>query len=81
MEISIERLNEIVERASAYGAFIAMRDSGVRIQEYCTREELKSIFGAGRINKMLKEGKLTPHKFEDGSRVLYKKEQVYQQII
>jgi hypothetical protein len=30
---------------------------------------------------MLKEGKLTPHKFEDGSRVLYKKEQVYQQII
>jgi hypothetical protein len=30
---------------------------------------------------MLKEGKLTPHKFEDGSRILYEKKQVYQQII
>lgn len=81
MEISVEKINEIVERAAAYGAFIAMRDSGVRIQEYCTREELKSIFGAGRINKMLKEGKLTPHRLEDGGRILYEKKQVYQQII
>jgi hypothetical protein len=81
MEISVERLNEIVERASAYGAFIAMRDSGVGVQEYCTREELKSIFGAGRINTLLKEGKITPHRFVDGGRTLYAKSDVYKLII
>ena len=81
MEISVERLNEIVERASAYGAFIAMRDSGVRVQEYCTSEELKCIFGRGRINQMLKKGLLTPHRFEGGGRVLYEKAEVYKQII
>lgn len=81
MEISIEKLNEIVERAASYGAFKAMKESGVRVQEYCTREELKNIFGAGRINKMLKDGKLTPHRFEDGGRILYEKLEVYQQII
>lgn len=76
MDISIEKLSEIIERASIRGAHEALKLAGVPIQEYFTRADLSKKFGRGKINRMIADGKLTPHRIEESGKKLYKLTQV-----
>lgn len=80
LSLTPARLNEIVEKASIRGAHEALRLAGVPIAEYYTRTELKRKFGAGKINRMIADGKLTPVRM-DGGKAKYSIEQVLSFII
>lgn len=81
MEISSEKLAEIIERASIRGAHEALKLAGVPIREYYTRADLSRKFGRGKINRMIAENKLTPCKLEESGKVKYNIQDVYKQII
>lgn len=54
------------------GAHIAMRNAGLPVKEYFTRAEMQRRYGEGRINQLIKSGRLIPHKDIDGNgRILY----------
>ena len=66
IQITTNRLNEIVERASVRGAHEALRLAGVPIVEYYSRAELSRKFGKGKIDRMIADGKLIPHRMDNG---------------
>lgn len=78
--LSVERFNEILERQAELVVHKTLRSAGIPIAEYFTREEMKKKFGAGRINRMIKDGKLTPHRIGEEGRTLYAVEDMYKQI-
>jgi len=60
IELSLNRYREELEKASALGAMQAMRLCGVPVKEMYTRAELSRRFGKGKIDRMIKEGTITP---------------------
>lgn len=66
IQISTKRLNDIVEKASVRGAHEALRLAGVPIVEYYSRAELSRKFGKGKIDRMITDGKLIPHRMDNG---------------
>lgn len=66
IEMSLSRYRAELEKASAIGAMRAMSMCGVPIKEYVTRAELSKRFGKGKIDRMIKESKITPLRMDEG---------------
>ena len=79
--LSVARMNELLERTAQYAAHEALRLAGVPVVEYYTRADLQRKFGRGKINRMISEGVLTPHKLEEDGRKVYAIADVLKQII
>lgn len=69
-----------LEKASTLGAMRAMQLCGVPVRDMLTRAELSRKFGRGKVDRMIKDGKLTPHRM-DGGRTKYKLSEVLTTII
>ena len=70
IQLTPNRLQEMLEKASMLGAMQAMTYCGVPIKDMLTRAELSEKFGRGKVDRMIKSGKLTPHQM-DGGRSKY----------
>jgi hypothetical protein len=79
--LSVDRMNELLERTAQYAAYEALRLSGVPVQEYYSRAEMQRKFGTGKINRMIASGALTPHKIEDDGKKVYSIADFYKHII
>lgn len=71
VEMSLNRYREELEKASTLGAMNALRMCGVPVREFVSRVELSKQFGKGKIDRMIKDGKLIPYRM-DGGRSKYK---------
>lgn len=81
-----ERYRENLTQAAALGAHLAMQQAGLPVREYFTREEMKRKHGAGRINRLIQSGRLTPHKLPEydentANRIVYSETEYLSQII
>jgi hypothetical protein len=79
--LSVERMNELLELTAKYAAHEALRLAGVPVVEYYSRVDLQRKFGRGKINRMISEGTLTPHKLEEKGKKVYAIADVYKKII
>lgn len=70
IQLTQERLLSLLETASTIAAVNAMRLCGVPVRDMYSRAELSKKFGRGKIDRLHKAGKLTPHQM-DGGRVKY----------
>ena len=68
-----------LEKASALGAMRAMQLCGVPVRDMLNRTELGKKFGRGKVDRMIRDGKLIPHQM-DGGRSMYKLSEVLTQI-
>lgn len=75
IEMSLNRYREELEKASMLAAMRVMNLCGIPVKEYVTRAELSKRFGKGKIDRMIKESKLTPYQM-DGGRNKYKLSEV-----
>lgn len=74
------RFQEMLDHASSLGAMRAMQLCGVPFRDMLSRAELSKKFGRGKVDRMIKEGKLTPHRM-DGGRSKYKLSEVLTNLI
>jgi uncharacterized protein YerC len=74
------RLQEMLDHAGSLGAMRAMQLCGVPFRDMFSRAELSSKFGRGKVDRMIKEGKLMPHRM-DGGRSKYKLSEVLIHLI
>lgn len=70
VQLTQEKLRSLLESASTLAAMNAMRLCGVPVRDMYSRAELSKKFGRGKIDRLHKAGKLTPHQI-DGGRVKY----------
>jgi hypothetical protein len=75
VRLTQDKLQSMLEQASMLGAVQAMQLSGVPVRDMLSRAELSKKFGRGKIDRLHKAGKLTPHQI-DGGRVKYKLNEV-----
>lgn len=75
VQLTPARLEELLNNASMRGAIQAMQLCGVAMKDMLSRAELSKKFGRGKIDRMIKAGKLTPHQL-DGGRSKYKLNEV-----
>lgn len=66
IQLTEERLQELLQSSATLGAFIAMRNAGVPYKELYSRLELGRMFGIRTINKLIKEGKLKAYRAGNG---------------
>lgn len=81
-----EKFQEHLLQAAKLGAHIALKDAGLPVVEYYTRTEMARRHGAGNINRLIKAGKLTPHRLtatnnEETKRILYSETELLSLII
>lgn len=65
-----------LEKASALGAMRAMQLCGVPVRDMLSRAELSKKFGRGKVDRLISEGKLTPHRMDENARPKYKLSEV-----
>ena len=75
IQLTPARLEEMLNTASMRGAMCAMQMCGVVMKDMLSRAELSKKFGRGKIDRMIKDGKLIPHQM-DGGRSKYKLNEV-----
>lgn len=86
IQLTEEKLNQMLTSAAKLGAHVAMRDAGLPVREFYTRTEMARRHGAGTVNRLIRSGRLTPHRYPDGGtsssqREVYSEEQLLSLII
>lgn len=76
VQLTPDRLREELEKASTLGAMRAMQLCGMPVRDMLSRKELSDKFGRGKVNRLIKDGKLTPYRMGEGARVKYKLSEV-----
>ena len=75
IQLTPQRLESLLNQASMRGAMCAMQMCGVVAKDMLSRKELSDKFGRGKVDRMIKDGKLIPHQM-DGGRSKYKLNEV-----
>ena len=75
IQLTPAAFQEALDKASVCGAVRAMQLCGVPVRDMLSRAELSKRFGKGKIDRLHREGKLTPHQI-DGGRPKYKLNEV-----
>ena len=84
IQMTEQRLREHMQLAARLGAHQAMRNAGLPIREYYTRTEMQKRYGKSTVDRLIKQGLLTPHRFEDGNephRTLYSETEILSLIV
>lgn len=86
IQLSEERYRENLRQAAQLGAHQALQLAGLPVREYYTRTEMKQRHGSGTINRLIKAGRLTPHRLpahndDTTKRVVYSETEFLSQII
>jgi len=85
VQITEDELQRLLTSAAKIGAHIAMKDAGVPVKDLYTRTEMQRRHGAGRINRLIKAGRLTPHQLpaigNETKRIMYSETEYLSQII
>ena len=76
IQLTPDAYRSALEKASTLGAMRAMQLCGVPVRDMLTRAELSEKFGRGKVNRLIKDGKLTPHRMSESSRAKYKLSEV-----
>lgn len=79
IQLTPSAYQEALEKASALGAMRAMQLCGVPVRDMLSRAELSKKFGRGKVDRMIRDGKLTPYRM-DGGRSKYKLSEVLTNI-
>lgn len=80
IQLTPDAIQQMLAQAATLGAHTALRNAGVPIKEFYTRAELSRKFGRGRIDKLLEQHLLCPHRMSDG-RILYLLSEVESHIV
>lgn len=85
IQLTEERYRENLTQAARLGAHEALRLAGLPVREYYTRTEMQRRHGRGKIDRLISEGRLTPHRLETDdntmSRVVYSETEYLSLII
>lgn len=81
LQIELNQYQRMLQQAATLGAHIALQQAGLPVREYYTRAEMQRKHGRGTINRLIAEGRLTPHRIDDTSRTVYSEIEYLQQII
>ena len=76
IQLTPSAYQEALEKASTLGAVRAMQLCGVSVRDMLSRAELSRRFGRGKVDRMIKDGRLKPYRLEEGSRGKYKLSEV-----
>ena len=76
IQLTPNAYQEALERASMLGAMRAMQYCGVPVRDMLSRAELSKKFGRGKVDRLIRQGKLTPHRVDESSRIKYKLSEV-----
>ncbi len=86
IQLTEERYRENLTQAAQLGAHQALRMAGLPVREYYTRTEMQQRYGRGKIDRLIKAGRLTPHRLPEhdndtNQRVVYSETEFLSQII
>lgn len=85
IQLTEERYRENLTQAAQLGAHQALRMAGLPVREYYTRAEMQRRHGRGTIDRLISQGRLTPHRLECDantmSRIVYSETEFLSQII
>ena len=86
IQLTEERYRENLTRAAQLGAHQALQLAGLPVREFFTRTEMQQRHGRGDVNRLIKAGKLTPHRLpahDDATtkRIVYSETEYLSQII
>ena len=84
IQITEQKLHDMLFAAAKLGAHIAMKDAGIPAKDLFTRTEMQRRHGAGNINRLIKAGRLTPHQLpaigNETKRIMYSETEYLSQI-
>lgn len=86
IQMTEERLREHLTHAAQLGAHQALLAAGLPVRDLYTRAEMQRRHGAGTINALIKQGKLTPRRYPETDadrtgRIVYSEMELLSQII
>lgn len=81
IQLTEARLSELLESAAQCAAHKALALAGVPVREFYTRADLCRKFGRRKIDRMISEGALTPHKLQEDGKPMYAIADVLKHVI
>ena len=85
IQLTEERFRENLRQAAQLGAHQALQMAGLPVREYYTRTEMQRRHGRGTIDRLIRDGHLTPHRLETDadtmSRIVYSETEYLSLII
>ena len=86
IQLTEERYRENLQQAAQLGAHLALKNAGLPVVEYFSRADMCKRHGRGRIERLIKAGRLTPHRLpayndKTKSQTVYSETEYLSQVI